>query len=222
MLFSPVIGPLLGERTVWKWLEEHRRKGYFPGIARLTSTHPPRLPSPHTHSIPLWPDEWHLSQRVCPGTGFMFLRSQGLPSDQVSWWPTTSGKPDLGRCCPQQSHCLRQKMTGQTRWTKLSNPQGIIPNCYPARLVCVLEMPISFLERKRDMNLPKNVHMSVCMHECVCVCPGPACGHCRQRCSWTHGLWTQGLCPCLVLFDELGSPNIDQLGQVPQPAMQIR
>ena len=68
-------------------------------------------------------------------------------------------------------------MTGQTRWTKLSNPQGTIPNGYPTRLVCVLEMPISFLERKRDMNLPKNVHMSVvvheCVHECVCVCPGP-------------------------------------------------
>lgn len=64
-------------------------------------------------------------------------------------------------------------MTGQTRWTKLSNPQGTIPNGYPTRLVCVLEMPISFLERKRDMNLPKNVHMSVfvheCVHECVCV-----------------------------------------------------
>lgn len=32
---------------------------------------------------------------------------------------------------------------------------------HPARLVCVLEVPISFLDSKRALTLPKSVHTSI-------------------------------------------------------------
>lgn len=70
---------------------------------------------------------------------------------------------------------------------QLSKAQRIwklIPEHRLTRLVCVLEVPIPFLERKGEVNLPKSVHTRVCervrvhacMHEhvvCVRVCLFP-------------------------------------------------
>lgn len=114
-------------------------------------------------------------------------------------------------------------MTGQTRWTKtVFNPQGIIPNCYPTRQTCMCSGNANIILRKKEgyESAPKCARSVASAR--MRVCPGPAVDTAGRGAAGHRALDSGSVSSLWSILDELGSPNIAQLGQVPQPAMQIR
>ena len=81
----------------------------------------------------------------------MFLKNNGQYQGGQGWQIlVTARSPILGMGGPDECNCSIQRES------------EFIPDHHrPARLVCVLEVPISLLDSKRALTLPKSVHTSV-------------------------------------------------------------